>query len=68
MDTPANTTDSNPALCDDSPVMYPTIEKMKTWDTKEVLGWIEQREPKLLKGDDLKNFKEANFAGSAFLL
>jgi hypothetical protein len=57
-------TDPNPAL----PVMYPTVREMKTWDSKEVLRWIEQREPKLLKGNDLKSFKEANFAGSAFLL
>ena len=31
------TTNSNPALCNDSPVMYPTVKEMKTWDTKEVL-------------------------------
>jgi hypothetical protein len=61
-------------LSGDSPVMnetlptQPTVEEMKTWEKNEVLQWIQQRRPKLLQDDDLKNFKEANFSGEAFLL
>jgi hypothetical protein len=46
----------------------PTIEEMETWDKEELLRWIQQREPNLLKSRDLKNFNEAYIKGSAFLL
>jgi hypothetical protein len=47
---------------------HPTVEEMETSEKEEVLRWIQQRKPNLLKGGDLKNFNEANFTGSAFLL
>jgi len=46
----------------------PTVEKMETWDKGEVLQWIQQRKPNLLKGDNLKKFNKADITGSAFLL
>src|SRR5271168_4962068 len=45
----------------------PTVDEMKTWDMDELLGWIKQRQPKLLKGDDLDNFVKACIFGIAFL-
>ena len=45
----------------------PTVEYMKTWNTKVLLQWIKQREPNILKGD-LETFNQAGITGSAFLL
>src|SRR5438270_13068518 len=47
---------------------HPTVEVMETWGKEEVLRWIGQRKRNLLKCDNLKNFNEADFTGSAFLL
>ena len=46
----------------------PTTEEIKQWDEDELLGWIQQKRPKLLKGDDLKKLKEAHIPGRAFLI
>jgi hypothetical protein len=46
----------------------PRAEEMKTWNEEMVLRWIQQREPSVLKGDNLENFNEAGITGSAFLL
>jgi hypothetical protein len=46
----------------------PTIEEVKKWDADELLEWIEQQEPKLLKGDKLEKFKAADISGRAFLM
>jgi hypothetical protein len=47
---------------------HPTVEEMETADKEEVLRWIKERQPNVLKGDNLENFKKADFIGSAFLL
>ena len=46
----------------------PTVEEMETWDKVELLRWIQQRKPNLLKSRNLENFNEADIGGSAFLL
>jgi hypothetical protein len=45
-----------------------TAQEMETWDEKKVLRWIQQREPNLLKVDNLETFNKADITGSAFLL
>ena len=45
----------------------PTIEEIKNWDEDELLKWIQQRHPKLLKGDDLKKLKGERVDGVVFL-
>jgi hypothetical protein len=44
-----------------------TIEEIKRRDEDELLEWIQQKEPKLLKGDKLKKFKNASIDGVIFL-
>ena len=46
----------------------PTIEEIKEWDVDELLKWIQQKRPKLLKDDDLKELKAARISGRAFLI
>lgn len=36
-------------------------------DNEELLTWIQQEEPKLLRGEDLENFKKAHINGEVFL-
>jgi hypothetical protein len=48
--------------------IIPTIQEMETWNKESVLQWIQQRDPIILKGDDVDNFKKANFPGGNFLL
>ncbi|KAN0069950.1 hypothetical protein V8E54_012256 [Elaphomyces granulatus] len=66
-----NTTDSNPALCDDSPVMNktpnPTMEEVKEWNKDKLLKWIQQERPKLLDDDDDEKFEAAKISGDVFL-
>ena len=66
-----NTTDSNPALCDDSPVMNktpnPTMEEVKEWNKDKLLKWIQQERPKLLDDDDVEKFEAAKISGDVFL-
>ena len=45
----------------------PTTEEIKQWDEDELLGWIQQKRPKLLKGDDFKKLKDARIDGTTFL-
>jgi hypothetical protein len=45
----------------------PTIEEIKKWDEDELLEWIQQKEPKLLKGDKLEKFKDSSIDGVIFL-
>jgi len=45
----------------------PTIEAIKNWDEDDLLKWIQQRHPKLLKGDDLKKLKGERVDGVIFL-
>ena len=62
------TTDSNP---DDSPVMNktpnPTMEEVKEWDNDQLLNWIQEFRPKLLRGQNIENFKAAEISGRLFL-
>ena len=62
------TTDSNP---DDSPVMNktpnPTMEEVKEWDNDQLLNWIQEVRPKLLRGKNIENFKAAEISGEVFL-
>src|SRR5436309_9055210 len=44
----------------------PTIQQVKTWDTEDVLRWIQQRDPNILKEGDLDNFKKARISGRVF--
>ena len=37
------------------------------WDKNELLKWIQQKRPKLLKGDNLEKFKAADLPGKVFL-
>jgi hypothetical protein len=46
----------------------PRAEDMKSWNVKEVLQWIQQRDPSILKGDDVDKFKKARIAGRVFLV
>jgi len=45
----------------------PKIEKIETWDEDDLLKWIQQRHPKLLKGDDFKKLKRERVDGVVFL-
>ena len=60
------TTDSNP---DDSPVMNKTPNPtVKEWDTNDqLLNWIQEVQPKLLRGQNIENFKAAEISGDVFL-
>jgi hypothetical protein len=44
----------------------PTIEEIKIWDSDELLKWIEQNQPKLLKGLKLE-FKAKDISGDIFV-
>jgi len=46
----------------------PTIEEIKDWDADELLEWIQQNEPKQLRGDTLEKFKAADISGKVFLM
>jgi hypothetical protein len=46
----------------------PTIQEMKTWDEEKLLLWIQKRNPKILKGGHLEQFKEVGIDGDAFLI
>jgi hypothetical protein len=45
----------------------PKAEDMKTWDVEKVLQWIQQRDPNILEGNDVDNFKKARITGKALL-
>ena len=45
----------------------PQIRRMKTWDMMKVRRWIQQRDQKLLKGNNLESFTKADIGGRAFL-
>jgi hypothetical protein len=46
----------------------PTIEEIKEWDEDDLLEWIQQKRPKLLKDDDLRKLKAARISGQVFLI
>ena len=45
----------------------PTIEEVKNWDAEELLEWIKENRPQLLRGDTLKKFKAEEVSGEVFL-
>ena len=45
----------------------PTIEEVKNWDAEELLEWIKENRPKLLKGDKLEKFKAEDISGDVFV-
>ena len=45
----------------------PTIEEIKNWDSDELLEWIQQNRPKLIKGDKLEKFKAEDISGDVFV-
>ena len=45
----------------------PTIEEVKYWDAEELLEWIKENRPKLLKGDKLEEFEAKDISGDVFL-
>ena len=45
----------------------PTIEEIKEWDEDELLKWIQQKRPGLLRGDNLDKFKAAFIRGRVFV-
>ena len=47
----------------------PKMEEVKGWDNDDLLSWIQQSRPKLLRvGDNLEKFKAAQISGRAFLM
>ena len=48
-------------------VTKPTVEEIKSWDEDELLRHIQEKAPKLLKGDKLEKFKNAYIDGVLFL-
>ena len=44
-----------------------TIQEIEEWDEDELLHWIQQKRPKLLRGDNLEKFKKAVILGPIFL-
>jgi hypothetical protein len=63
--------ESKPERTDPSaqkPPTNPTVQEMITWNMEKVRGWIQERDPDLLGGNNLENFTEANIRGRAFLL
>jgi hypothetical protein len=45
----------------------PTIEEIKEWNEDELLKWIQQKRPGLLRGDNLEKFKAAFIHGGFFV-
>ena len=45
----------------------PTIEEIKEWNEDELLKWIQQKRPGLLRGDNLEKFKAAFIRGGFFV-
>jgi hypothetical protein len=45
----------------------PIIEKIRKMDNEELLTWIQKERPRLLRGEDLENFEEAEIDGCVFL-
>ena len=51
----------------ESKAEIPTVQEMETWDEEKLLRWIQQREPNILEGDHLRQFKKICIGGYAFL-
>jgi hypothetical protein len=45
----------------------PIIEKIREMDNEELLEWIQQEKPRLLKGEVLEKFKKEYISGYVFL-
>jgi hypothetical protein len=46
----------------------PTIEEVNNWKRNELLEWIQQKKPELLKGDKFERFKAASISGHCFVI
>ena len=46
----------------------PPVDEMKAWNMEILLRWIQQRDPNILEGDHLENFKKAYITGRVFLV
>ncbi|KAN0070583.1 hypothetical protein V8E54_011452 [Elaphomyces granulatus] len=65
-----NTPHRTATLSETSNVMptNPTVEVVKEWDDDQLVKWIQQKRPKLLKNvDNLEKFKAAQISGDVFL-
>ena len=49
------------------PEHKPTAEEVGAWDVDELLEWIQQVRPKLLRVESLEKFKAAEISGEVFL-
>jgi len=47
--------------------MNPITQEMEIWNKNKLLQWIQQKEPELLKDENLEKFKAAHISGKAFL-
>jgi hypothetical protein len=67
-----NTTpEQNPGLSSpgeqEKPVTNEPIIKIRKMDYEELLTWIQQEQPTLLRGEDVENFKKERIKGHIFL-
>ena len=46
----------------------PTVPEMKNWGEGRLLEWIQGRNPNILKGRHLEQFKEIGIDGEAFVI
>lgn len=60
--------DSFPKLNPSQAGTEPAIEEIEDWDADELLEWIQQKKPKLLRDASLENFKAACIPGRVFLM
>jgi hypothetical protein len=51
----------------EEPATNDLIKKIREMDCEELLTWIQQEDPKLLKGEDLENFRKERINGDFFL-
>jgi hypothetical protein len=45
----------------------PTVQQMKGWNKDKLLGWIQDKKPQLLRGNNLEKFIAAEISGESFL-
>jgi hypothetical protein len=58
--------ESEPERTSDLPTI-PTAQEMETWDEEKVLWWIQQRNPNILRVNNLEIFNKECIMGTAFL-
>jgi hypothetical protein len=45
----------------------PTIEEINDWDADQLLKWLRDNRPKMLKGDQLEKFRAEDISGDVFV-